>query len=1091
MPGWRTPWCTPLLLAALSVVAMRAGAFDLPPGCAGQVLSEEEAKLPVDELRRQVESIEDTDPKRAVRILCSTIPRVERERGAQSPEFAWWVSSLASPFIAYLDRLDEALPLLGTGLAIFDRDPEHYGVEIADIHAAYGWIYYSQGRLAQSGDAWEDALRIRERLPGRNSVELAKVLNGLGRVRMAQRDYAAAQHALDRALAIATANHTDDGDFGAGLENALANLYLRLEKFELARQHILAELRIEEQMPGSGAQRTVGHILLGTVLEKLERFDEAEAELRKALALSDTAQGPVQKRSLRALNRLAALLQNRDRPREALPYAERALRVAEQVVGADAPTIVAMLVTLASLQQELGDLPGADRLYQRAEAIERAHPNDVERQVRVALHRDIASLALDLGEPDQARAQLDQALDAAGEDPGLAVERALTVITLARMPGVAAVDGTRLERSLAELQARLPATHPIVLRVVDQMCARQIATAAPPAACTQALKRVAAEDVEPSLRSAVYADLSRLASSQGDEPGAFARALQALASAQALDLPGPLWRAEFRLANLLHARGDLSFAVFFGKLAVTQIEDLRGRFVGDDRHFDRAFIGDKSAVYRAVADWLMEGGRFEEGLEMLRLLKREEFADFTTRAAELEPGGAGVSFTGAEERLQRAYRKAVESGKRRGRELERLDNLESAHSMDADERARRAQLLADARGAEDGIALRLREFLAASQEQRSRTARPAPAMRAFSLARELQRYGPNTAIAVYLLTDRRLRILMVSARSQEQFEAPVDGAALQRDIGELLSAVSRREPVEGKAQALYLQVARALDERARRDGVQRIVLWLDGPLRYLPFAALHDGQDFLVSRYAFQRYAAPSEDVPVARPELQVRGLGVTRAIGGFAPLPGVADELCDIVRGPIKGLSQIGADCATANRGAGALPGEGFADSEFTQARLRSVLDERDAYSVLHISSHFRLRPGNALRSFLLLGDGERLTLDEIGGLKFSGIRLVTLSACQSALAGAATDDGREIDGFSDIVQRRGAREVIASLWQVEDRSTAALMHELYRELAADGGDGPSALRAAQLWMRSRVRGTERPFEHPYYWAGFVATAD
>ncbi len=140
--------------------------------------------------------------------------------------------------------------------------------------------------------------------------------------------------------------------------------------------------------------------------------------------------------------------------------------------------------------------------------------------------------------------------------------------------------------------------------------------------------------------------------------------------------------------------------------------------------------------------------------------------------------------------------------------------------------------------------------------------------------------------------------------------------------------------------------------------------------------------------------------------------------------------------------------------------------------------------FSLLHLGTHFSLRPGNALRSFLVLGDGSRLTLDRIGALDFSGIGLVTLSACQTGMGGAITDDGREVEGLSAIVQRRGAREVLSSLWRVEDASTALLMHNFYESLSSRPRDAAGALQSAQRALLASRRGEYR---NPYYWAGFV----
>jgi CHAT domain-containing protein len=211
--------------------------------------------------------------------------------------------------------------------------------------------------------------------------------------------------------------------------------------------------------------------------------------------------------------------------------------------------------------------------------------------------------------------------------------------------------------------------------------------------------------------------------------------------------------------------------------------------------------------------------------------------------------------------------------------------------------------------------------------------------------------------------------------------------------------------------------------------------------------------------------------------------------VAGFDALPALADELCDVVRGPIAGLTQHGSACTNLTTGNGALPGAGFADSAFTEARLRSVLLESKDYSVLHIGTHFSLRPGNSLRSFLLLGDGSQLKLSDISQLSFAGIDLVTLSSCQTGLGGAVSDDGSEIEGLSAIVQRGGARQVIASLWQVEDKSTASLMRQLYEALITTDGDGAKALQHAQLTLRASVIDGQQPYAHPFYWAGFTTS--
>ncbi|MGB6309473.1 MAG: CHAT domain-containing protein [Steroidobacteraceae bacterium] len=342
---------------------------------------------------------------------------------------------------------------------------------------------------------------------------------------------------------------------------------------------------------------------------------------------------------------------------------------------------------------------------------------------------------------------------------------------------------------------------------------------------------------------------------------------------------------------------------------------------------------------------------------------------------------------------------------------------------------------------------------------------------------------------MYLLTSNHLRILVSAAGHQAEFVTPLDAAQLQRDIGNFLDDIAHRRDPGTRPDVLYELMLRHVDEFAAENHVHRLTLWLDGALRYVPIAALRDGHGYLLDKYVIQIYSPavgkagriPSNLAP------QIRGLGVTQAIAGFPALPAVADELCFVIDGPILGLTSSDAACASPTRGRGALTGEGFADAAFTETRLRDLLAAPGAFSVLHIGTHFRLRPGNALRSYLLLGDGSQLTLDTIGTLSFKGVDLVTLSACQTGLGGARSDDGREIEGLSALVQRRGAGMVIASLWPVEDTSTAQLMRTLYGAFAVNHGDAALGLQRAQQALRLRKG---RANADPYYWAGFFVAS-
>jgi CHAT domain-containing protein len=299
------------------------------------------------------------------------------------------------------------------------------------------------------------------------------------------------------------------------------------------------------------------------------------------------------------------------------------------------------------------------------------------------------------------------------------------------------------------------------------------------------------------------------------------------------------------------------------------------------------------------------------------------------------------------------------------------------------------------------------------------------------------------------------------------------------------------------ARALYGPIFGPIESELKALGAETLLWSLDGALRYVPVAALHDGSRYVVESYACASVSRASVARLADRPSRPWRGvgLGVSQKIGEFAPLPSVADEL--------DGIFGAAAD-------GDPVRGEVLLDARFTEQAFESAV--RGAPPVLHVATHFQLVPGKADDSLLLLGDGGLLTVGDIRRMKdaFKGVELLALSACETAVP--SDQDGREVECFATIAQNRGARAVLASLWPVNDRSTSALMQAFYRAREAQTGPTKAqALREAQLKLlsgeikgsgaapdRALVHGDAKgagtfvkdpnaPFAHPYYWASFI----
>jgi CHAT domain-containing protein len=146
---------------------------------------------------------------------------------------------------------------------------------------------------------------------------------------------------------------------------------------------------------------------------------------------------------------------------------------------------------------------------------------------------------------------------------------------------------------------------------------------------------------------------------------------------------------------------------------------------------------------------------------------------------------------------------------------------------------------------------------------------------------------------------------------------------------------------------------------------------------------------------------------------------------------------------------------------------------------------------------------------SSLVLAGHELVVAGELANLDLDAARLVVLSACESGTE--VIESASDYTGIAAALLRAGAPSVIATLWNVNDHASSLLMRRFYEELL--GGDHPPAvaLRRAELWLRDatvadlssydpspanrrrwRLLGVDsqnRPYENPYFWAGYFLT--
>jgi CHAT domain-containing protein/tetratricopeptide (TPR) repeat protein len=518
-------------------------------------------------------------------------------------------------------------------------------------------------------------------------------------------------------------------------------------------------------------------------------------------------------------------------------------------------------------------------------------------------------------------------------------------------------------------------------------------------------------------------------------------------------------------------------AIFFGKQAINQFQEVRSNIKGLDPESQKSFVKSREGTYRDVASLLIAQGRLYEAEQVLELLKDKQYFDFIQRdtrgAAALT---APVPLTNSESDLDKKFRLISDRVTAIGGEY---DALRSRPSRTPEEEQHLHDLNSQLMVANQ----ELTEFfnnMSTSLKATGQAQRDVGQLQdSLSGMQEVLSDDPGTVALYTLVDDDKYQVIVVTPSVVVAREYPITAADLRKKVSDFRQELSASDgdPLSG-AQELYTILVGPIEKDLEGAKATTLLWSLDDVLRYIPMAALNDGQHFLVEKYSMAEFTTKSlvdlTDKPKVTDWIGL-AMGVSKKYGDFPALPSVPGELQSVIQ---EGVAPTGV-----------MPGEVLLDDNFTVANMEKALE--GVHPLVHIASHFYFSPGNDTDSFLLLGGddprGFHLSLAQIlldNSINFKKTKLLTLSACDTAMGGAE-GDGREVDGLGNVAHRKGAEAVLASLWAVNDKSTGLLMQEMYRLWTTPPGMTKSeALRRAQLTLLHDPKGA---YSRPYYWAPFV----
>ncbi|TKB59019.1 MAG: CHAT domain-containing protein [Nitrospira sp.] len=496
-----------------------------------------------------------------------------------------------------------------------------------------------------------------------------------------------------------------------------------------------------------------------------------------------------------------------------------------------------------------------------------------------------------------------------------------------------------------------------------------------------------------------------------------------------------------RIADQLGDRRGSSFAWgYLGKL----YEDERRYAEALDVTRHAILMSREAAAPEALYRWHWQAGR------LLKALKRpgEAIGSYRQSIVAVQSIRQEVSAAVAEDQPDASFRETVG-----GVYFELADLLLQGSDEKADPQHREAAL----REARDTVELfKVAELQDYFQDDCVQAAK--------SHATGLEQVSKTAAVIYPIMLQDRLEILVSLPSGMVRKTVPIGAEALTEEIRAFRNFLEKRSTRQylSHAKTLYGWLIEPIEPLWANAGIDTLVIVPDGALRTIPLAALHDGTQFLIKKYAVATTPGVTltNPRPLDRKSIKLLSVGITEAVQDFPALPHVSRELETIHK---------------------LYGGTSLLNKQFMMSRVEEEL-KTHPYSVMHIASHGQFQ-SDSNETFLLAYDG-KMTMDRleeyVGMLRFreEPLALITLSACETAAG-----DDRAALGLAGVAIKAGARSALASLWFLDDQASSQLVTEFYQQLHDD-----SVSSTAMALQRAQIKFLDNPeYSHPAYWAAFL----
>jgi tetratricopeptide (TPR) repeat protein/CHAT domain-containing protein len=962
--------------------------------------------------------------------------------------------------------------------------------DTAESYNNLGELYRVIGDYGKAEPLYQTALEISKEVLGEKHADTATNYSNLGSLYQDMGDYGKAEPLYEKALAIRKEVLGEKHPDTARSFNNLGNLYQDMGDYGKAEPLLEKALAIHKEVFGEKHPNTAtSYNNLGELYRAMGDYGKAEPLYQKALAIRKEVLGEEHPRSATSYNNLGALYQNMGDYGKAEPLYQKALAIDKEVLGEKHPDTATNYSNLGELYRGIGDYSKAEPLYQKALAIRKEilgekHPDTATN------YNNLGSLYQDMGDYGQAEPLYEMALairkEVLGEKHPDTATSYNNLGALYQAMGDYGKSEPLYQKALAIRKEVLGEKHPRTATSYNNLGflyqdMGDYGKAEPLYEKALAIDKEVLGEKHPNTASS-YTNLGFLYLAHGEigrafdmfkrqnspaglgccylAEGRFDKAMSEFE--RSLESSEKTGEKEFIIGDNLglglshEGLGNYAGAKSRFSLAIEIMESQRGALSGASRE---SFLSGKVGAGFSRLD-AYEG--------MVRVLLKEKRPGYEKEALNcFERAKARLFLEMLATRSLRGRSETDEKTLLKDKEFQvKLTSLQKlipilALLRDKAPKGRKEETQKELDAVSKEYETFIKDVRLKNSELASLITVDPP-----SVERLQEALDPDVTLLEYFTAKEATYAWLMTRESVRMFEI----AAGEKKVDQLVNHLLLQRKQDGEH--FFYEAAKDIHDTLfsplrKEIKTTRLIVVPHGSLHKLPFSALNYGTRCLVDDYDLS--VLPSASVIPQVVQKRKADNGEFLAFGNpkrdSDPLVSAEEEVENV--GKMFSVSKV------------------YIREKATKVLLK---EEAGGPGVIHLACHGEFNDRQPLHSGLLLAkegdDDGRLRVHEVFGLNLKSANLVTLSACQTALGKVSSGD--DMVGLSRAFLYAGTPSLLATLWSVEDTSTALLMEHFYDNWRNKTMSKPEALRQAQLSLKDMPE-----YRHPFFWAAFVLIGD